>query len=52
MENSQESDHSESLNTPVNSSGVVHKFIAIGPQTEDLLRESDLLGKKYAHHLE
>ena len=45
MENSQESDHSESLNTPVNSSGVIHKFIAIGPQTEDLLRESDLLGK-------
>ena len=45
MENSQESDQNESLNTPANNSGVIHKFIAIGPQTEDILRKSDLLGK-------
>ena len=46
MGNSQTSESIDHDNDPQTSSNVVHKFIAIGPQTEDLLRESNLLGNK------
>ena len=40
MENSASSPENE-----INISNAVHRFVVIGPQTEDLLKESDLLGK-------
>lgn len=40
MENSASSPENE-----VSISNAVHRFVVIGPQTEDLLKESDLLGK-------
>ena len=46
MGNSQTSESIDHNNDPKTSSNIVHKFIAIGPQTEDLLRESNLLGNK------
>ena len=45
MENSQPSEQDNPIDSSINKSGALHKFIAIGPQTEDILRESDLLGK-------
>ena len=45
MGNSQASESGDLTSDPQSISNVLHKFIAIGPQTEDLLRESDLLGK-------
>lgn len=40
MENSASSPDNE-----ISISNAVHRFVVIGPQTEDLLKESDLLGK-------
>lgn len=40
MENSASSPDNE-----INISNAVHRFVVIGPQTEDLLKESELLGK-------
>ena len=40
MENSASSPENE-----ISISNAVHRFVVIGPQTEDLLKESDLLGK-------
>ena len=40
MENSASSPKNE-----ISISNAVHRFVVIGPQTEDLLKESDLLGK-------
>ena len=45
MENPQPSEPDNPLDNSNTNSGALHKFIAIGPQTEDILRESDLLGK-------
>ena len=45
MENPQPSESDNPLDNSNTNSGALHKFIAIGPQTEDILRESDLLGK-------
>ena len=45
MENTQASESRDLNNDPQSNSNIIHKFIAIGPQTEDLLRESDLLSK-------
>lgn len=45
MENSQPSDQNDTSSSNNINSQAIHKFIAIGPQTVDLLRESDLLGK-------
>ena len=46
MGNSQTSESRDLTNDPQSRSSAVHKFIAIGPQTEDLLRESHLLDNK------
>ena len=40
MENS-----ASSPDNKISISNAVHRFVVIGPQTEDLLKESDLLGK-------
>ena len=45
MENPQPSEPDNPLDNSNTNSGALHKFIAIGPQTEDILIESDLLGK-------
>ena len=45
MENSQPSEQANPIDSSTNKSGALHKFIAIGPQTEDILIESNLLGK-------
>ena len=45
MENSQPSDQNDTSSSNNINSQAIHKFIAIGPQTVDLLRESTLLGK-------
>ena len=45
MENPQPSEPDNPLDNSNTNSGALHKFITIGPQTEDILRESDLLGK-------